>query len=186
MKKLLNKVILIVALSIYIFANDEVLILDTSGSLSNISTVVEIKKLTERYLIKGKSIIAFNDDSYPVKSINDLRFGGGTATAKALESVLNANYRYVVIVTDGDSNDNDATIKQANLLKAKGIKICSVFLSSSGANIPETLVKISDKVFLSKDVAGAFSMCSSSKIKEQILGTSAVIKIVDDSHFNLF
>ena len=68
MKKLLNKVILIVALSIYIFANDEVLILDTSGSLSNISTVVEIKKLTERYLIEGKSIIAFNDDSYPVKS----------------------------------------------------------------------------------------------------------------------
>ena len=186
MEKLVSSVLFSVMLSSCIFASDEVMILDTSGSLDNPQMIKEIKKLAKRYLAQGKSIIAFNDDSYPVKSIDDLSFGGGTATAKALESVLNANYRYVVIVTDGDSDDDAATIKQANLLKARGTKICSVFLTSTGASIPDTLSKISDKVFLSKNVAGAFSMCTSSKIRDQILGKSAVVKIVDNSRFNLF
>ncbi len=186
MKKLLNKLMFMMLISSCMLASEEVMLLDTSGSLDNPQMIKEIKKLAKRYLAQGKSIIAFNDDSYPVKSIDDLSFGGGTATAKALEVILNTNYRYVVIVTDGDSDDDAATIKQANLLKARGTKICSVFLTSTGASIPDTLSKISDKVFLSKNVAGAFSMCTSSKIRDQILGKSAVVKIVDNSRFNLF
>ena len=186
MEKLLSKVLFIVMLSSYLFASDEVMLLDTSGSLNNPSTVKEIKKLVKRYLALGKSIIAFNDDSYSVKSIDDLRFGGGTATAKALKAILNDNYRYVVIVTDGESEDNTATIKQANLLKARGIKICSVFLSDSETTVPEALSQISDKVFRSANIEAAFAMCTSSKTKEKILGKSAVVKIVDDSHFDLF
>ncbi len=186
MEKLVSKVLFSVALSSYIFASDEVLLLDTSGSLDNPSTVKEIKKMTKRYLAKGKSIIAFNDDSYPVNKVDDLKFGGGTATAKGLKSVLNTNYRYVVVVTDGDSDNHSETIKQANLLKARGTKICSVFLSSSGATVPDTLSKISDKVFASTDVAGAFAMCSDSKVVDQLFGKSAVKKTVDDSRFDLF
>lgn len=186
MKKLVNKFTVSMVLSTLIFASDEVILLDTSGSLNTPSTVTEISRLTQENLKRGKEIIAFSDDAYRVKKVSDLKFGGGTATSKGLKAVLNTNYRYVVIVTDGESNDNKETIKQAKLLKAKSVKICSVFLTSNGSSIPETLSEISDRVFLSTNVAGAFAMCSDSEVKRQLLGQSAVKKIVDTTHFNLF
>lgn len=45
---------------------------------------------------------------------------------------------------------------------------------------------ISDKVFKSVNVEGAFAMCTGSKVKNELLGKSAVVKIVKNEHFNLF
>ena len=185
MRQLVNKIVMGLLLSCFLNASEDVLLLDTSGSLSNPATVTEIKNLTQKYLSRGKSIIAFGDDTYAVHKVSDLHFGGGTATSKGLKAALDGNYKFIVLITDGDSDNDGETIVQANLLKAKHVKICSVFLSNSTSNIPITLSKISDKVFLSENISGAFEMCSD-EVRHELLGKGAIKRIVDNSHFDLF
>ena len=168
-----------------LYAQDDVLLLDTSGSMSNTKVVTTVKKLTQEYLDKGKSIVAFNDTAYTVHSVDDLNFDGGTAMSKALKSVNTKQYRFVVLLTDGDADNSEATIHEATLLHEQNIKICSVYLSASSDSIPDVLLKISDQVFQSSNITAAFQMCSG-EVKKKLLGIGAVKKTVNPSRFNLF
>ncbi|MDA7817976.1 hypothetical protein N9A28_07285 [Sulfurimonas sp.] len=150
----------------------DILLLDTSGSLNHANTVSEIKRITKGYLKDGKSIIGFNDNAYPVNRLRDLKFGGGTSTSKALKAAVDGDYKYVVLITDGQANDSRKTELQARHLKNNGAKLCSVFISNSGKSIPSSLNKMSDQVFLSSNVSSAFNMCSG-KVREKLLGISA-------------
>ncbi len=182
----INKIIVItLVLFGSLYANNDVLILDTSGSMSNTKVVATVKRLTQEYLNKGKSIIAFNDTAYAVHSVDDLNFDGGTATSKALKSVNTKQYRFVVLLTDGDSDNSEATIHEAKLLHEQNVKICSVYLSASSASIPDVLLKISDQVFQSTNINAAFKMCSG-EVRKKLLGIGAVKKTVNPSRFNIF
>ena len=182
----INRIIVVTLILLSsLYAKDDVLLLDTSGSMSNTKVVSTVKKLTQEYLDKGKSIVAFNDTAYTVHSVDDLNFDGGTAMSKALKSVNTKQYRFVVIITDGEADNSEATIHEAKLLHEQNIKICSVYLSASSASIPDVLFNISDQVFQSSNIKAAFQMCSG-EVRKKLLGIGAVKKTVNPSRFNLF
>ncbi|WP_428739382.1 hypothetical protein [Sulfurimonas sp.] len=153
---------------------DDMLIVDTSGSLANKQK--EVRAVVNQYLKKSIKVLAFNSSPYFVKHERELNFNGDTALSLALNKVQTENINFLTIVTDGLPNDEEESIKVANRLKQQGVKICAVFISDN-SEIPKTFNLIADRSFIISDVNKALDTCSDS-VKQE-LGYQAIQKTVE-------
>ncbi len=148
------------------FAGD-LLLLDTSGSLSTPAVQSEIKDIAQHNLDKNQDVLGFSDNVYAVNTVEDVVFGGGTNLSAALSQANALNYDYVVLVTDGEPNNEMKTLHEANLLKENGVKICSVFISVDN-RVPLVLAKISDEIFYTQDIKESLNLCSNA-VRDRLL-----------------
>lgn len=166
MLKTLRGLMLVVVMSSMSYG-DDILLLDTSGSLSTQKVQSEVISVASTYISEKKDVLGFSDEIYPINKIKDIQFSGSTNLSAALKEAGEANYDYIVLVTDGEPNSEQNTIVEAMKLKDKGIKICSVFVSDSN-RIPLVLAKISDEIFYTKDILSSLNLCND-EVKEKLL-----------------
>ncbi len=170
----LSKLLTTLALfSSVVLAND-ILIVDTSGSLSGHQT--EVKKIVQKYLKTSGKVLAFNSVPYFIKSESELNFTGSTALSRALEEVKSEDVDFLIIVTDGLPDNETKSIKVANELKQRGVKICGVFVSNT-STVSNTFNLIANKTFMVSDVNKALELCNES-VKLELIWEGAIHKSV--------
>ena len=168
MFKYFKSLVISILLSSLVFA-DDILLLDTSGSLSTPQVQKEITDIARIHIDLGKDVLGFSDNVYPIDSLQDVKFGGNTNLSAGLKEAYASNYDYVVLVTDGEPNSNEKTIQEAKLLKESGVKICSVFISDQ-SRVPLVLAKISDEIFFTSDIKESLKLCNAD-VRERLLSS---------------
>lgn len=176
MKKIL-KIVMALCLTINLNGED-LLLVDTSGSLEGYSTENKIKQVVRSYLDTSNTVLAFNDDVYMVKSQDDLDFRGGTKLSDALIKVASMDVEYLILLTDGEPNSKTDTLLAFKKLQTNNVKVCSVYISNDSKNVPEVLKQISDQIFVTSQIDQVFELCNSS-VRDELIGKTAVIKQVD-------
>lgn len=178
--KMLNKYVTTLALLSSVTLANNLLIVDTSGSLSGHEK--EVKTIVQKYLKKSGKVLAFSDSPYFIKNEDELNFRGGTALSLALRKVKSENVDFLTIVTDGMPNNEQASIQIASELKQQGIKICGVYVNSNDSKVPNTFNLIADKTFVIKDINKALELCNDS-VRNELLGLEAVHKSVEANKY---
>jgi nucleoside-triphosphatase THEP1 len=152
----------------------ELLMIDTSGSVSG--NAKEVKEIVRKYLKTSGEVLAFASSPYFVKNENELTFGGGTALSLALKKVQSLGVNYLTIVTDGEANNENESIRIANELKRQGVKICGVYVSN-GSAIPKSFKLIADRTYGVSQINKALDVCNDS-VKQELIGREAVHKSI--------
>ena len=172
--KTINKYLTTLVLLSSVAIANNLLVVDTSGSL--LGHEKEVQEIVKKYLKKSGKVLAFNSSPYFIKKAEELNFTGGTALSLALEKVKSENVDFLTIITDGLPNNEAKSIEVANELKQQGIKICGVFVSND-SKVPNTFELIADKTFVIKDINKALELCNDS-VKNNLLGLEAIHKSV--------
>lgn len=175
----LIKIALILFISISTSMAKDLLIVDTSGSLS--ANEKEVRSVTHKYLQTNQDVLAFADQPYFIKDESELEFGGGTALSLALERVKTLDVDYLTIISDGVPNNEEEAIRIAKTLKDTGIKICGIYISDT-LTVPDTFKIIADRTFAINEIHKALEYCDDS-VREELLGTQAQHKVVDGDKY---
>ncbi len=182
MKNLIIKAMCTVGIAISSLSSNELVLLDTSGSMHGIRGE-NAKKMVKVLLDKGINVLGFSDKIEHINTIADIKYNHGSNLGDALEYIYNNEPKltYLNVITDGDVGDAYKTLKYGSYLKdQKQVKICSVSVDTGV--IPSQLEQISELAVQTSDILQARVLCQ--KVRKKAL--NEVFQEIDENAYNLF
>lgn len=184
MKIILVKLLIVVLL--FAQNENEIVLVDMSGSMGTEIIIKSIKKVVAEYLKNGARVYGFNANIKQINTIDEIIMRGGTNLLNALELIESKHkqLKYLILITDAKVNESNAILSVSNEMKKNGVKICSIYLSQNSSKVPKILLDISEELFETNNINSAFKRC---KLKIREFREEHAKKIdVDDDEYIIF